>query len=121
MSEQKKETPSYRIKHIGIRTDSPEEARQLAVILSALLDLGEVNETPIACWAGSLFEVMNSDARGQRGHVALQTEDVEAVMAHMQAKGVEFDEKSIRRDETGRICFVYLKLELAGFQFHLTT
>ncbi len=111
----------YTIKHVGIRTDSPEEARQLAVILSALLDLGDVNETPIACWAGTLFEVMNSDVRGARGHVALQTDDVEAAIADMKAKGVEFDEKSIRRDENGKICFIYLKLDLNGFQFHLTT
>ena len=112
---------SYRIKHLGIRTDSMEEARQLAVILSALLDLGDVRQMPTACWAGELFEVMSSDIRGSRGHVALQTDDVEAAMEAMRAKGVEFDESSIRRDKEGRIQFVYLKLELFGFQFHLTT
>ncbi len=112
---------TYKIKHLGIRTDCQEEARQLAVILSALLDLGDVQETPIACWAGTLFEVMNSDKRGARGHVALQTDDVEAAMAELKAKGIEFDESSIRRDEAGKICFIYLKLDLNGFQFHLTT
>ncbi len=112
---------AYRIKHIGIRTDSPEEAAQLAALLSALFDLGGTHETPVACWAGSLFEVMTSDRRGARGHVAMQTDDVEATMEVLKKKGVTFDEGSVRRDENGRIIFVYLEKELAGFQFHLTT
>ena len=112
---------NFRIKHIGIRTDSAEEAGETASLLAALFDLSGTRATDTAVWAGDLFEVMKSDKRGPRGHVAMQTDDVEAAMEAMRAKGVEFDESSIRRDEEGKIRFVYLKLELFGFQFHLTT
>ena len=54
------------------------------------------------------------------GHVAMQTDDVEKAMAALREKGIGFDESSIRKNEEGRISFVYLKKEIAGFQFHLT-
>lgn len=111
----------YRIKHVGIRTDSDKEARRTAAILGAMFGFNNLPETDAAVWAGTIFEVMKSDARGARGHVALQTDDVEAAIADLAAKGIHFDESSIRRDEAGRINFIYLDLELNGFMFHLTT
>ena len=50
----------------------------------------------------------------------MQTDDVEKAMAALREKGIGFDESSIRKNEEGRISFVYLKKEIAGFQFHLT-
>ena len=83
---------NFRIKHIGVRTDSAEEAR----------------------------EVMNSDKRGARGHVAMQTDDVEGAMEALRAKGIGFLEDTVKRNAEGKITFVYLDTEIAGFQFHLT-
>ena len=110
----------FKIKHIGIRTDSAEDARKTAELLAALFDLPGTRETDTAVWAGDLFEVMNSDKRGPRGHVAMQTDDVEAAMEALRTKGVGFLEDTIRRNAEGRISFVYLDQEIAGFQFHLT-
>ena len=64
---------------------------------------------------------MKHDRRGAHGHVALQTDDVEAAMADLSAKGIGFQEDTIRRDEAGKIRFVYLEQQVAGFAFHLTT
>ena len=111
---------NFRIKHIGIRTDSAEEARETASLLAAHFDLSGSRENPAAVWAGDLFEVMKSDKRGPRGHVAMQTDDVEAAMEALRARGVGFLEDTIRRNEEGKIIFVYLDKEIAGFQFHLT-
>ena len=110
----------FRIKHIGIRTDSAEEAAETASLLAALFDLSGTRATDTAVWAGSLFEVMNSDKRGPRGHVAMQTDDVEAAMEALRAKGIGFLEDTVRRNEEGKIIFVYLDKEIAGFMFHLT-
>lgn len=109
----------FRIKHVGIRTDSAEEAMRIAGLLAALFDL-TTRETDTAVWAGDLFEVMNSDKRGARGHVAMQTDDVEVAMEALRAKGVGFLEDTVKRNEEGKITFVYLDKEIAGFQFHLT-
>ena len=110
----------FKIKHIGIRTDSGEEAMEIASLLAALFDLPGTRDTEVAVGAGDLFEVMKSSYRGERGHVAMQTDDVEKAMAALREKGIGFDESSIRKNEEGRISFVYLKKEIAGFQFHLT-
>ncbi len=111
---------NFRIKHIGVRTDSAEEAREIASLLSALFDLSGTRETDSAVWAGDLFEVMNSDKRGARGHVAMQTDDVEGAMEALRAKGIGFLEDTVKRNAEGKITFVYLDTEIAGFQFHLT-
>ena len=58
--------------------------------------------------------------RGIHGHIALQTEDVEAAMADLSAKGITFQEDSIKRDPQGRITFVYLEQQVGGFAIHLT-
>lgn len=110
----------FKIKHIGIRTDSAEEARKTAELLAALFDLPGTRKTDTAVWAGDLFEVMNSDKRGARGHVAMQTDDVEGAMEALRAKGIGFLEDTIKRNEEGKISFIYLDCEIAGFQFHLT-
>ena len=109
----------FRIKHIGIRTDSAEEAASTAGLLAALFGLS-TRATDTAVWAGDLFEVMNSDRRGARGHVALQTDDVEGAMEALRAKGIGFLEDTVKRNVEGKITFVYLDREIAGFQFHLT-
>ena len=98
----------YTIKHVGINHRDEDEAQSTA-------------ETLCALFAGEIFEVMKHDRRGAHGHVALQTDDVEAAMADLRAKGIGFQEDTIRRDEAGRIRFVYLEQQVAGFAFHLTT
>ena len=110
----------FRIKHIGIRTDSAEEAERTAALLAALFDLPGTRTAPPAGWAGDLFEVMKSDKRGPRGPVAMQTDDVEGAMEALRAKGIGFLEDTIKRNDEGKVTFVYLDTEIAGFQFHLT-
>lgn len=111
----------YRIKHIGINSADEAEARRTAALLCSIFGLQQTQETPVSFFLDEIFEVMKHDRRGAHGHVAMQTEDVEAAMAQLAARGITFEEDTIRRDESGRISFVYLHGEFAGFQFHLTT
>ena len=113
--------PVYRIKHVGINTGGNDEAMALADVLCRIFcqEPGENKDTGV--FAGSLFEVMKHSKRGKHGHIALQTEDVEAAMADLASKGITFQEDTIRRDENGKIKFVYLQQDFGGFSFHLTT
>lgn len=77
-------------------------------------------EGPTGIFCGTIFEVMKHSRRGAHGHIALQTEDVEAAMADLAQKGITFQEDTIKRDENGKICFIYLVQEFGGFSFHLT-
>ena len=112
---------TYKIKHVGISTDAPSEAAALCAELVRIFALPDTHDTPIASWGSDLFEVMYTHKRGAYGHIAMQTEDVEAAMADLASRGITFDESSIRRDENGKINFIYLNGEWHGFCFHLTT
>ena len=111
----------YRVAHVGINTESAEEAKALTELLCGLFCQEPTGEGPNNIFAGDIIEVMKHSRRGKHGHVALQTEDVEAAMADLAEKGITFREETIRRDENGHIRFVYLVQEFGGFAFHLTT
>ena len=69
---------------------------------------------PVSLWAAFL-KCSRSRGRGAHGHIALQTEDVEAAMADLADKGVTFDQDSIRRRADGKISVVYLEGKSAVF------
>lgn len=117
----KNNAPVYRIKHIGINHPDSETAMAAGEKLCAIFDLTLEKETETRVFAGELFELKKNCARGTYGHVALQTEDVEATIEYLAKKGIGIQEDTIRRDQEGRIKFVFLDLEISGFAFHLTT
>ena len=115
-----KKTPRYRITHVGINHPDSAAALEAAGRLCAAFDLEPRDETRTHIFAGTLFEVKKNAQKGKYGHVAMQTDDLEAAIAHLAQKGVYVVEESIRRNEEGRISFAYLDLEISGFAFHLT-
>lgn len=110
----------YKVKHVGVNTDSPEEARKLVQQYSFLFGLEVQPEMENNIFAGDIIEVMKHRKRGACGHIALQTPDVEAAMEDLRSKGITFQEDTIRRDEEGKIKFIYLHGDIGGFSFHLT-
>lgn len=42
-------------------------------------------------------------------------------MAELSQRGITFLEDTIRRDEQGKIRFIYLQQQIGGFAIHLTT
>ncbi len=112
---------TYRIKHVGINNETGQQARALADELCEVLGLEQISESSSSIFAGEIFEVMKHSNRGIHGHLALQTEDVEAAMAELAGKGITFCENTIRRDKDGKIIFVYLQQQFGGFAIHLTT
>lgn len=115
--------PRYTLKHIGFNTPDDPSAQHLTDLLCHLFNLERTKETPVSVFTDSLFEIMKYDdpvKRGTHGHIALQTEDVETAMADLRAKGITFQEDSIRRDSQGKVTFVYLEQQVGGFAIHLT-
>lgn len=115
--------PRYALKHIGFNTQDDPSAQHLTNLLCHLFNVERAKETPVSVFTDSLFEIMKYNdpvKRGIHGHIALQTEDVEAAMADLSAKGITFQEDSIKRDPQGRITFVYLEQQVGGFAIHLT-
>lgn len=113
--------PKFKIKHIGINTNSEQEAKELAAILCSFLDLTLCNETNSHIFAGDLFEIMKNENIGTKGHIALQTEDVENAICYFAEKNIRIKEDTIRYDSNRKVIFAYLDCEFGGFAFHLTT
>lgn len=115
----KDNAPVYRIKHIGINHPDSETAMAAAEKLCTIFDLSLEKETGTKVFAGELFELKKNCARGTYGHIALQTEDIEAAVKYLAGKGIGIYEDTIRRNAEGKISFVFLNLEISGFAFHL--
>ena len=115
--------PRYTVKHVGINAADEAEARATTELLCHLFNVEISREVPnVSYFTDPLFEIMkytNHETRGVHGHIGLQTDDVEAAMADLAAKGITFQEDTIKRSEDGKITFVYLQQQVAGFAFHL--
>ena len=85
----------YRVAHVGINTESAEEAKALTELLCGLFCQEPIGEGPNNIFAGDIIEVMKHSRRGKHGHVALQTEDVEAAMADLAEKGITLNVISV--------------------------
>ena len=112
-----------RLAHVGINTTSAADAAATADVLCALLGVARGEEPfPVSSFAGTLVEVMNNGGRGEKGHIGLHVDDVEAAEAWYRARGVEFNEASraMCPDDPERTYLIYFKEEIAGFAVHIT-
>ena len=103
----------YKLAHIGINTESATDAADLANTLCAMFDLaprhGEKSE-----FAGSLVECLKTPYLGKHGHIALKTEDLEAAVADLKAKGYSFNMDTAAYTENGKLKNIYLDGEFGG-------
>ncbi len=113
-------TITYKLKHIGINCENEGKAAELAKLLCFLFNMEPGPENDSHIFVSNTFEVMKHSKIGKHGHIALQTDDVEAAMEDLKEKGIRFNEKTIRRNAEGRIIFIYLADDIAGFSIHLT-
>lgn len=106
-----------KIKHIGINTNTEEEAFKTAKMFADLLGLSVKNEK-LSVFSGTVIEVMKKDGRGTYGHIGLQVTSVEETMKELGARGVSFDMDSVQLNDGGKIKVIYLSGEYAGFAIH---
>ena len=69
----------FELVHVGINNDSLEEAQKLRDTLCLLLNL-EPRDGKKSVFAGKEFECLRERFLGTNGHVAMQTEDLEAAV-----------------------------------------
>ncbi len=109
---------SFELAHVGINTNSPQEAADLAALLSDLFHLtprhGNKSE-----FAGGLFECMKMPFLGKNGHIALRTEDLEGAVEELKSKGYGFKMDTAAYTEDGKLKNIYLDDEFGGFAIHL--
>ena len=76
-------------------------------------------ESEKGLFVGESFEMMKTWFRGTHGHIAIATKDVDRAKWHMEQRGIAFDEETATFTPDGRMKFIYLKDEIAGFAIHL--
>jgi 2-dehydro-3-deoxyphosphogluconate aldolase/(4S)-4-hydroxy-2-oxoglutarate aldolase len=108
----------FELVHVGVNTGSPEEALQLAELLSGMFNLtprhGQKSE-----FAGDYFECMKAPFLGKNGHIAMRTDDLEAAVEELRGKGFSFKMDTAAYAENGRLKNIYLDGEFGGFAIHI--
>lgn len=107
----------FELKHVGINSNSEEEADEVATSFEKLF--GFTKNTGVkSIFAGSAIEVMKQPFLGAHGHIAIQTNYIERAIYHMELQGFEFDQETASIKD-GKMIAIYLKGELGGFAVHL--
>ena len=107
----------FELRHVGINSGSPEQAQKDAEQLARLLNW-PVKPGNSSVFAGAGFECMKEPGRGEKGHIAIATNFIRRAKWHLEQRGYEFDESSIK-EKNGKMTAIYLKDDICGFAFHL--
>lgn len=109
----------YELIHLGINQTDSEKAEQTARLLCQLFHFTYYKK-PKSHFAGRGFEILNTEGRGEHGHIGIYTPYPERAMYQLHKMGISFLEDTVTRNKkTNRINFVFLDLDLAGFGIHL--
>jgi 2-dehydro-3-deoxyphosphogluconate aldolase/(4S)-4-hydroxy-2-oxoglutarate aldolase len=103
--------------HIGVNTDNG--SKSAAEFFANAFGFS-ARETSASVFASEGIELMNNIGRGTHGHIAIGANNVERAKFHLESRGVVFDENTAKRNAQGKLVFIYLRDEIAGFAVHLT-
>lgn len=108
----------FELEHIGINTESAEEAEKLALLLCRMFNL-EPRHGNKSEFGGTYFECMKTPFLGSSGHIAMKTEDLELAVEELKDKGFSFNMDTAAYTEDGKLKNVYLNGEYGGFAIHI--
>lgn len=105
----------FRLLHIGLNHDSPEEAEKNAGDFAAMFGLPLI-EQPKAFFAGTMMEAVKKPFLGEKGHIGISTNYIDRAMAWFERRGYDFrPTQGERRD----LKTAYFRQEIGGFAVHL--
>ena len=105
----------FELAHIGIN-----EPGSTAELLSSPFGFA-CRETEGSYFVGKdEFEIMKKPFYGEKGHIAIRTNDTEKAMEYLASKGIEFEMDSAGKGPDGKIRVIYFAKDIAGFRIHLT-
>lgn len=109
----------YELIHVGINTESKEDALKVASLFCELFDFKLYNK-PKSFFASRGFEIMHKKGYGEKGHIGIYTNFPSKAIYQLGKKGIKVLKETITRNKvTNRINLAYLDLEIAGFALHL--
>ena len=108
----------FKLLHVGINHDSEEEARKTAELLCTIFNL-PIQPKDTCIFAGTFFDCVKFQDRGQHGHIAMGTEDLPAAIEEFASKGFAVDMDHAAYSDDGRLKSVYLDVDFSGFKIHV--
>lgn len=108
----------FELEHVGLNEENGENAGKSVELFSRLFHF------PVAEGEGSFFlgereiEVLKSPGRGEKGHLAIATNDVGRALFYLGRQGVG-PVAGTEKEKGGKTILVYLDREIAGFAIHL--
>lgn len=104
--------------HVGINANGDEDAARIAEEFRTLMGfIPKFGNSSI--FASPLIEIMKNNGRGEKGHIAIGTKDVDKAAAYFESTGMGVKKETASFNEDGTMKFVYLDKEIAGFAIHL--
>ncbi len=108
----------FKFKHVGINSACENCCENNAKALADAFSFG-TDKRSASIFSSNEIEIMNSKGRGTHGHIAIQTNNVDRAVYHLERRGVKFDYDSATFDASGARKFIYLADEINGFAYHL--
>lgn len=108
----------FSFKHIGINNACEKCAGRAASYFTDKFNMPITKEGAKSIFVGTEFEMMKYEGPGEKGHLAIGTNNVERAVYYLEKAGVEFDYETVQ-EKDGRMNFIYLKEQVAGFAVHL--
>lgn len=112
-----KSSLGFELAHIGVNTDEEEPAKKIAGVLEDAFNF-KLKEGSSSIFAGAGIEVMKSSYLGEKGHIAIKTNNIKRAMCFLEKKGFSFKQETAKY-KGDRLIAVYLSDEFGGFAVHL--
>ena len=113
--------PDFTIAHVGVNLPDDQTAEMCADSFEELFGLkrNPEKEGPGACYTQTQIEWLKTPGKGTYGHIALGTSDLPGAREYLEAKGLHFNDDTIKRYEDGRIKVICTDREIGGFAIQL--
>lgn len=109
----------YKLGHIGINVSNEKDAEKDVNLITKIFGFNS-RECDVSYFVGDdKFEYMKSNGRGTCGHIAVKTNSVDRAVYRLEKANVKLDYSSAKYDKNGKMTFIYLADEIAGFAIHL--
>ena len=108
----------FELKHIGMNAENETEASHIVHKIASTFGM-EQKLGNSSIFIGTEVEVMKTPYLGEKGHIAIGTNDIERAIYHMELQGVTFLEDTKKYNAKGDLVAIYLKEQVGGFAFHL--
>jgi 2-dehydro-3-deoxyphosphogluconate aldolase/(4S)-4-hydroxy-2-oxoglutarate aldolase len=108
----------FELKHIGINAENEAAANIIAESFEKMFGFKK-NTGNISIFAAKEIEVMKTPYLGQKGHIAIGTNNVSRAKHYLSRQGVTFNMDTANYDDSNTLKSIYMKEEVGGFALHL--